>query len=78
MKYYNFDEVQKTAKQNKGFVMGEREAGRKHFERKFELNVKGRGKSKKEKLALAEIKLSLAPKDEEVLIVDPESLKEQP
>lgn len=32
MKYYNFDEVQKTAKQNKGFVMGEHEAGRKHHE----------------------------------------------
>lgn len=71
-KYYDFDKAKKLADQNKDFVLGEHEAARKRFE-EFELDVKGRGKSRKEKLALADAGPLVLTKDEdEVSVVDPE------
>lgn len=77
MMYHDFDKAQKITVQNEGFVFGEHEAGRKHYEDKFgkfQLNAKGRGKSRKAKIALATIMLSQPVKDEDVIIVDPESI----
>lgn len=47
--------------------------GCKPFGDKFKLNVKGRGKSRKSKMELAEFSLSQATIDEDVIIVDPDA-----
>ena len=62
MKYYDIDKAREPG------------TDRLRFE-EFKLNVKGRGKSKKEKLALVEMCRSLGPKneEEEIIIIDPES-----
>lgn len=75
MKYYDIKEAQKLAVQNNGFVLGEHDAGRKHFE-KFELGVKGKGKSKKARLQNAEAAsaVELMFTSDEALVVDPESI----
>ena len=72
MKYYDINKAQTLAVQNKDFVLGEHNAGRKHFET-FKLDVKGRGKSRKRKIELASIVSLQAEKDEDVIIIDPES-----
>ena len=77
MKYYDINKNQKLAAQNKEFVFGEREAGRKHFEDNFELGVKGRGKSRKSKLELQPIDLSQTAEAEEVIVIDLDSATDQ-
>lgn len=76
MQYYDIKEAQKLTAQNNKFVLGEHEAGRKHFENKFELQVKGRGKSKKDRLQHAETveALGLMSASDETLVVDPEAV----
>jgi len=76
MMYYDFDKTQKITAQNEGFVLGGHEADRKRLEDKFgkfKFNVKGRGKSDKRKMELASIMLSQVAKDEDIIIIDPES-----
>lgn len=55
--------------QGKGFIFGDPGASR----RPFELNVKGRGKSRKRKTELASTVSLQAKKDEDVFIIDAES-----
>ena len=73
MKYYDIDKAQEVATQKKNFVIGEHGAGRKHFEDEFKFNIKGRGKSRKRKIELAETIMSQMDKDEDVIIIDPDT-----
>lgn len=75
MKCYDINRAQELAAQNNVFSFGERGAGRKHFEDSFKFGVKGRGKSRKAKMQLAEISLSQMTKDEDVIVIDPESVE---
>ena len=68
----NFYKITKRACEVNEFILGEHESGRKNFEVQFKFNVKGRGKSQKEKLQFADVMLPGSSKDAEIIIIDPE------